>query len=106
PNSCRHPPVDPGEVASSFNLISASRKSGTAVATRRVLSGRLRFIDHRVMEVTVARALHDRLRALETHALIVALTKRGVALAGEQVPDLTEPHVAVHLGIFASGYIE
>src|SRR5689334_13112131 len=38
-----------------------------------------RLVDQRVMEVAVAGTLHDRLRPLEAHALIVALAERGVA---------------------------
>ena len=59
-----------------------------------------------VVEVAVGRALHDGLRALELEAGVVALAEGAVALAGEQVADLAEPHVAVHLGVLAARHVE
>ena len=42
----------------------------------------------------------------ELEALVVALAEGAVALAGEQVADLAEPHVAVHLGVLAARDVE
>src|SRR6516225_3685607 len=55
-----------------------------------------------VVKVAVARPLHNSLCARKLQTLVVAFTKCGVALAGEQVSDLAEAHVAIHLGIAAA----
>lgn len=68
--------------------------------------GGLRIFDQRVMEIAVAGPLHDRLRSLQAHTLVVAFAECGVALTREQVPNLGEPHITVHLGIAAASDVE
>src|SRR5512139_169383 len=53
----------------------------------------------RVLEVAVARALHDGLRALELELGIVAFAERAVAVARQEMADLAQPHRLVGLGV-------
>jgi hypothetical protein len=50
----------------------------------------------------VAGALHDSLRALESQALVVTFAEGAVALARQEVADLAESHVAIHLRVAAA----
>src|SRR5947208_331324 len=60
----------------------------------------------RVLEVAVARALHDGLRALELELGVVALAERAVAVARQQMADLAQPHRLVGLGVAALHDVE
>ena len=53
------------------------------------------------MEVAVVRALHDRLRAPEADARIIACREGRIAIAGEFETDVRQPHLPVHLRIAA-----
>ena len=67
---------------------------------------RIGFQTPSIAEVAVRRTLHDRLRARESYARIVAFAKTSVALAGEQRADFRQPHVPVHFRIAAARNVE
>src|SRR5262245_28409416 len=64
------------------------------------------FLLERVPEVAVARALHDRLRALQLHARAVAFDHRKVRAARQQESQLGNAELLVELRVTASGDID
>src|SRR3546814_176347 len=52
-----------------------------------------------ITEITVAGAVHNRLRALQLDVRSIALTECPVAVAGEQMPDMLQPHLPIHLRV-------
>ena len=59
-----------------------------------------------VTEGATGRTLHDGLLALEGDVRVVALAERAVAVAGEQMANLAQPHFLVGLGILAARDVE
>src|SRR3546814_7578496 len=59
-----------------------------------------------ISEVAMRCARHDGLCSFEGDAGIEPLAERAVAIARQQVADLAEAHVPVHLGIAAARDVE
>src|SRR5690606_26791898 len=85
-----------GETNPQSLAVSSSEGGGhpslIGVLRHRIAALRRRLTLVAVTEVTMAGAAHDRLRAFQPDVRIIALTECPVPIAGEQVPDVPQPH--------------